>query len=61
MLETVIYQQDLTDQERIEFPIEFSAVRKNPTTGVLLALFLGGFGAYHFYLGRPRLGACRLR
>ncbi len=42
-LETVFYQQ-------------YAATRRDEVVGVLLALFLGGFGAHHFYLGRVGLG-----
>jgi TM2 domain-containing membrane protein YozV len=42
-LETVFYQQ-------------YQATRRDEVVGVLLALFLGGFGAHHFYLGRVGLG-----
>jgi TM2 domain-containing membrane protein YozV len=35
---------------------QFEAVRRDEAVGVLLALFLGGFGAHHFYLRRPGLG-----
>ena len=48
--------KDLTDQERLLYQTEFNAVRKNSSTGVLLALFLGAFGAHHFYLERKGLG-----
>lgn len=30
--------------------------RKSRTTAALLAFFLGGFGAHHFYLGQPVIG-----
>lgn len=33
------------------FLAEMARVRKNTTTAVLLALFLGGLGAHRFYLG----------
>ena len=56
MLEDAALMKDLTDQERLLFQTEMSARRKNPTTGVLLALFLGGFGAHRFYLGQTGLG-----
>jgi TM2 domain-containing membrane protein YozV len=32
------------------------SVRRDEVVGVLLALFLGCFGAHHFYLGRVGLG-----
>jgi TM2 domain-containing membrane protein YozV len=35
---------------------QFQAVRRDEVAGVLLALFLGGFGAHHFYLRRNGLG-----
>ena len=56
MLNDTLLPNDLTDQERRRFQDEYLAVKKNETTGVLLALFLGGFGAHHFYMGRMRLG-----
>ena len=33
---------------------------KNKTVAILLALFLGGFGAHWFYLEKPGLGALYL-
>ena len=42
-LETVFYQQ-------------YESTRRDEVVGVLLALFLGGFGAHHFYLRRVGLG-----
>ncbi|MDR3791743.1 MAG: NINE protein [Terracidiphilus sp.] len=35
---------------------QFQTVRRDEVVGVLLALFLGGFGAHHFYLRRTGLG-----
>lgn len=35
---------------------QFEAVRRNEVAGILLALFLGGFGIHHFYLRRTGLG-----
>jgi len=34
----------------------YEAVRRDEVVGILLALFLGGFGAHHFYLRRTGLG-----
>lgn len=42
-LETLFYQQ-------------YESARRDEVVGVLLALFLGGFGAHHFYLRRTGLG-----
>jgi TM2 domain-containing membrane protein YozV len=41
---------------QVVFQQQFEAVRRDEVIGVLLALFLGGFGIHHFYLGRVGLG-----
>jgi len=56
MLDNMLFMQDLTDQEKMMFQSEMLNVQKNSTTAVLLALFLGGFGAHHFYFGKIGLG-----
>lgn len=35
---------------------QYEAVRRDEVVGILLALFLGAFGAHHFYLRRTGLG-----
>ena len=35
---------------------QFESVRRDEVVGVLLALFLGGFGIHHFYLRRTGMG-----
>jgi TM2 domain-containing membrane protein YozV len=35
---------------------QYEYVRRDEVVGILLALFLGGFGAHHFYLRRNGLG-----
>jgi hypothetical protein len=35
---------------------QFETVRRDEVVGILLALFLGGFGVHHFYLRRTGLG-----
>src|SRR5215469_12087978 len=35
---------------------QYEAVRRDEVVGILLALFLGTFGVYHFYLRRTGLG-----
>src|ERR1019366_6539966 len=35
---------------------QYEVVRRDEVVGILLALFLGGFGVHHFYLRRTGLG-----
>jgi TM2 domain-containing membrane protein YozV len=42
--------------QQVVFYQQFDSVRRNEIVGVLLALFLGGFGLHHFYLRRTGLG-----
>jgi TM2 domain-containing membrane protein YozV len=46
----------LPEDKRTPFLMQLNTVKKNPTTAVLLALFLGGVGAHKFYLGQTGLG-----
>ena len=45
-------QSTMTDQQRLAFQGEYFARRKDPVIGILLAVFLGSFGAHRFYLGQ---------
>jgi len=45
-------QSTMTDQQCLAFQGEYFARRKDPVIGILLALFLGSFGAHRFYLGQ---------
>ena len=47
---------DMGADQRTVFEYQFAKARKSVTAGVLLAIFLGGFGAHHFYLHRTGLG-----
>ncbi len=38
------------------FYMQYEAVRRDEVVGILLALFLGGFGIHHFYLRHIGLG-----
>jgi TM2 domain-containing membrane protein YozV len=38
------------------FYMQYEAVRRDEVVGILLALFLGGFGIHHFYLRHTGLG-----
>lgn len=39
---------------------QYETVRRDEVVGILLALFLGGFGIHHFYLRRTALGVIYL-
>lgn len=53
--ETVL-MQGMNDQQRMLFVSQMAGRRKSASTGVLLAIFLGGLGAHHFYLGNNGYG-----
>jgi len=48
--------QRLPQDKQMLFVMQYNATKKNPTTAVLLALFLGGLGIHKFYLGQTGLG-----
>lgn len=48
--------KELSSTEKIMFQNEYSANKKSVTTGVLLALFVGGLGVHKFWLGSTGLG-----
>jgi TM2 domain-containing membrane protein YozV len=52
----MIYAANMTDQQRAIYYAELSVVQKDEVLGVLLAVFLGTFGAHQFYLRRTGLG-----
>ena len=54
--DVALMQQDLSQRERLQFQMEYHQVRKDPTTGILLTLFLGGIGGHHYYMGKVVLG-----
>ena len=56
MLSDALLLKALTDHERLLFQTEMNWRWKDATIGVLLSLFLGGFGAHRFYLGQAGLG-----
>lgn len=51
-----IYTARMTEQQRAWFYAEYERARKDEIAGVLFAIFLGGWGVHHFYLGRNGLG-----
>jgi TM2 domain-containing membrane protein YozV len=55
-MDELILMQDMTDSQRMMFQSQMANLRKDPTVGVLLAFFLGGFGGHRFYMGQIGLG-----
>lgn len=51
-----IYTVNMNDQQQSWFYAEYEQARKDAAVGVLLAIFLGGFGVHHFYLRRDGRG-----
>jgi len=48
--------QRLPSDKQMFFSMQFQNVKKNASTGILLALFLGGLGTHWFYLGKTGRG-----
>lgn len=55
-MDHLLYMKDLSDNEKLLFLNEFNNTKKSTAAGVLFALFLGGVGAHHYYLGNIGLG-----
>ena len=55
-LDHMVLLKDLTEQEQMQFMVQYNMEKKEPVHGVLFAAFLGGFGAHQFYMGRVGVG-----
>jgi TM2 domain-containing membrane protein YozV len=51
-----VYTANMTDHQRSWFYAEYQHASRDEVIGVLLAIFLGGFGIHHFYLRRNGTG-----
>ena len=58
--EIALVKKDLTNEEKMQFDLQFTARRKNPTTALILSLFLGTLGVDRFYIGDTGLGLAKL-
>jgi TM2 domain-containing membrane protein YozV len=59
-LDETLMMQGMTSEQRMLFQSHLNTERKHSTVGVLLAIFLGGAGVHHFYMGRIGLGVLYL-
>ena len=48
--------QGMTEQQQMIFMAQYNLMRKDVTAAILLAFFLGSFGAHRFYLGEIGMG-----
>lgn len=46
----------IPEDKQMVFMMQYNNSKKDPTTAVLLSLFLGGLGAHKFYLGKTGMG-----
>ena len=58
--QVALLKKDLSNEERMQFDMQFAGQRKNPTTALMLGLFLGLLGIDRFYIGHVGLGVGKL-
>jgi TM2 domain-containing membrane protein YozV len=59
-LSNPLYTSNMNDHQRAWFYAEYEQARKDEAVGLLLALFLGGFGIHRFYLRQNTAGVIYL-
>lgn len=59
-IQVLAITKELDAEEKIQFQIVYANENKSVSTGVLLALFLGGLGIHKFYLGQSGWGVLYL-
>ena len=55
-----ILKKDLSNDERMQFDMQYSSRVKKPSTALILSLFLGTLGIDRFYLGQMGMGFAKL-
>jgi len=55
-----LHKQDLTDEERLRFDVDYNSRKKDPTIAIVLGIFFGYLGIDRFYIGDVGLGVGKL-
>ena len=58
--QVAIIKKTLSNDERLQFDMQFGGQRKNPTTALIIGLFFGLAGIDRFYIGHTGLGIGKL-
>ena len=58
--QVALLKKDLSNEERMQFDMQFAGQRKTPTNALILGLFLGVLGIDRFYIGHVGLGVGKL-
>ena len=53
-------KKHLSNDERMQFDMQYSGNRKEPTTALILSIFFGNLGIDRFYIGNVGLGFAKL-
>ncbi len=60
MTEVTALKQDLSNEERTQFDIQFGSQRKDPAAALILGILFGYLGVDRFYVGQIGLGVFKL-
>lgn len=60
MQQIAMFKKNLSNEERLQFDLQFASHKKNPVTALVLGLLLGGLGIDRFYIGHVGLGVLKL-
>jgi TM2 domain-containing membrane protein YozV len=53
-------QMGLSDSQKMQFVTQYSGVKKDRTTSLILSVLLGGLGIDRFYIGDTGMGLLKL-
>lgn len=58
--ETNLARKELSEDERLQFDVQYGTRRKDPTTALAISIPFGAFGVDRFYIGDIGLGVAKL-